>query len=167
MDWMGKRSAKERKAGALAPVKVAKDPGGDDEEEATLPAWVLCLCTPLCRCKACFQLPIELQCLVPLALVSPFAAYHVMKDWLLITDARILYAAALSVGALSYSPMIMFVFVDFLRGVYSNPAWSWSRRRPGSAAPWTEAGYQRLRETCKENKEARRESAAQSAALTG
>ena len=164
---MGKRSAKERKAGALAPVKVAKDPSSDDDDEVTLPAWVLCLCTPLCRCKACFQLPIALQCLVPLALVSPLAAYHVMKDWLLITDARILYVAALSVGALFYSPMIMFVFVDFLRGVYSNPAWSWSRRRPGSAAPWTEAGYQRLMETCKENEAARRESAAQSSAPTG
>jgi hypothetical protein len=147
---MGKRSAKERKAGALAPVKLAKAPSEDDDDEATLPAWVLCLCTPLCRCKACFQLPLAVQAMVPLALLSPFVMYHVMKEWLLITDVRLLYAGALSIGALSYSPMIMFVFVDFLRGVYSNPDWSWSRRQPGSAAPWTEAGYQRLRETWKE-----------------
>ena len=148
---MGKRSAKERKVGApLAPVKLAKDP---EEDEATLPAWVLCLCTPICRCKGCLALPIELQCMVPLALVSPFAVYHVMKEWLLITDARYLYAGTLSVGALSYSPMIMFVFVDFLRGVYSNPQWSWSNRRPGTPSPATEAGYMKLKETWKEREE--------------
>ena len=147
---MGKRSAKERArqaprgAGALAPVKLAKD--RTDDDEATLPAWVLCLCTPICRCKSCFQLPIEVQALILPALVSPFAVYSILKDVLLITDARVLYAGALSVGALSYSPMIMYVFVDFLRGVYSNPAWSWSSRAPGTPAPWTEEGYRQLRE---------------------
>jgi hypothetical protein len=152
---MGKRSAKERQAragGALAPVKLAKERSDDDE--ATLPAWVLCLCTPLCRCKSCFQLPIELQCLILPALLSPFAVYSILKDALLITDARVLYGGALAVGALSYSPLIMYVFVDFLSGVYSNPAWSWSSRAPGTPAPWTEEGYRQLRERSQKEREA-------------
>lgn len=154
---MGKRSAKERRqaprgTGALAPVKVAKE--RIDDDETTLPAWVLCLCTPICRCKSCFELPIETQALVLPALVSPFAVYSILKDVLLITDARVLYAGALSVGALSYSPMIMYVFVDFLRGVYSNPAWSWSSRAPGTPAPWTEEGYRQFREASKQRQAA-------------
>eukprot|EP01043_Picozoa_sp_COSAG02_P067651 COSAG02_NODE_10950_length_1826_cov_1.661818_1_plen_182_part_00 len=153
---MGKRSAKERKAGALAPVKLAQE-RSESDDETTLPAWVLCLCTPICRCKSCLSLPIEVQCLVLPALLSPFVVYHTLKEWLLVTDARILYAGALTAGALSYSPMIMFVFVDFLRGVYSNPEWSWSSRAKGSPAPWTEAGYKRLKETWKEREDAAKE----------